>query len=197
MTKHDLDVPDAPTERPGLARGERAAPISAAVLVPLFRDERDELRLVLVVRSPVGRHGGQIGLPGGKQEPKDTTPLETALRETEEEIGLERDAIDVLAALEPLDTRTTGFRVHPFLAGIRPPRQWKPASAEIAAVLTPTVQALADPRLRDETVLSFPSWPEPRQVDRVRLDDEHAIWGFTLRLLDAVLPRLLAEEWEI
>jgi 8-oxo-dGTP pyrophosphatase MutT (NUDIX family) len=197
MTKQDVDVREAATERPGPVRGERAAPISAAVLMPLFRDERGELRLVLVARSPVGRHGGQIGLPGGKQEPKDTTPLETALREAEEEIGLERSAIDVVAVLDPLDTRTTGFRVHPFLARIRPPRQWSPASAEIAAVLTPTVQALADPRLRDEAVLSFPTWLQPRQVDRIRLDDEHAIWGFTLRLLDGVLPRLLAEEWEI
>jgi 8-oxo-dGTP pyrophosphatase MutT (NUDIX family) len=152
MTKHDLDVPEAATERPGPARGERVAPISAAVLVPLFRDERDELRLVLVARSPRGLHGGQISFPGGKRERKDTTLLETA---------------------------------------------WKPASAEIAAVLTLDCATLADPWLRDEAVLSFPAWPESRQVDRIRLDDEHAIWGFTLRLLDAVVPRLLAEEWEI
>lgn len=172
------------------------APVPAAVLVPVFRDA-DGLRLVLVARGPAGVHGGQVGLPGGKPEPGDATLLDTALRETEEEIGLARSAIDVLAELEPMDTRATGFRVHPFLARVTVPERWTLASGEIAAVLTPSAQALADPTARGERLLSFPVWPEPRLVDGIALDGGHVLWGLTLRLLDALVPRLLADEWPV
>jgi 8-oxo-dGTP pyrophosphatase MutT (NUDIX family) len=169
----------------------------AAVLVPVFRDDHDELRLVLVARGPAGVHGGQLSLPGGKREPEDASLLETALRETKEEIGLARGELKVLAALEPIDTRTTGFRVYPFLARVQVPDGWTFAAGEITDVLTPMVRTLADPAARTEELLSFPSWPEPRQVQGIALDTGHVLWGLTLRLLDDVLPRLLAGEWRI
>jgi 8-oxo-dGTP pyrophosphatase MutT (NUDIX family) len=98
---------------------ESRTPTPAAVLVPVFRDERDELRLVVVVRGEFGLHGGQLGLPGGKHERGDASLLETALRETEEEVGIPRTDIEVIAELEPVDTRTTRFRVGPYLARVR------------------------------------------------------------------------------
>ena len=171
--------------------------VEAAVLVPVLRDGNGELRLVLVARGPLGIHGGQIGLPGGKRESGDASLLETALREAEEEIGLGRDELDVLAELDSVDTRTTGFRVHPFLARVRVPAVWSPVSEEITAVLTPSVRALADPLARSEELLSFPGWPEPRLIERIALGDGHALWGLTLRLLDSLLPRLLSREWTI
>jgi 8-oxo-dGTP pyrophosphatase MutT (NUDIX family) len=166
-------------------------------MVPVYRDEGGGLRLVVVVRGPFGIHGDQIGLPGGKREPEDSSLLDTALREAEEEIGLDRSAVEVLAALDPLDTHTTGFRVHPFLARVRVPRRWAPARGEIDEVLTVAIERLDDPRLRDEAVLSLPGWPEPRRVERIALDDGRMIWGLTLRLLDGVVPRLRAGEWPI
>jgi 8-oxo-dGTP pyrophosphatase MutT (NUDIX family) len=72
--------------------------------------------VVVVVRGAEGVHGGQLGRPGGKREPGDRSLLETALREAGEEIGLERGEVVVVAELEPLETRATGFRVHPLLA---------------------------------------------------------------------------------
>jgi 8-oxo-dGTP pyrophosphatase MutT (NUDIX family) len=170
---------------------ETPPPTPAAVLVPLLRDDEGELRLVLVVRGALGRHGRQLSLPGGKREPSDASLLETALRETEEEIGLARDDVEVIAALPPIDTRTTGFRVHPYLARIRPPGSWRLAEGEISAVITPRVRTLTDPSLRRERLLSFSSWPEPRRVQCVELEDGYLLWGLTLRLLDPVLPQLL------
>lgn len=167
------------------------------MLVPLFRDDTGELRLVLVARSPLGLHGGQLGLPGGRREPADGSLLETALRETEEEIGLERPAIEVLAEVEPFDSRTTGFRVSPFVARVRPPKRWAPTSDEITAVLTAPVETLADEQTRTHTTLAFPNWPAPREVECVALPDGYLLWGLTLRMLDAVLPRVLAGEWQI
>jgi 8-oxo-dGTP pyrophosphatase MutT (NUDIX family) len=184
MRRHE-DASDQPSRLP------------SAVLVPLFRDHHDELRVVLVARAPAGIHGGQLSLPGGKQEPGDASLLETALREAEEEIGLARSDVELLATLEPVDTRTTGFRVHSFLARVRVPEEWRLAAGEITAVVTPLARTLTDPAARSEELLSFPSWPEPRRVECIALGDGLLLWGLTSRLLDRVLPRLLDGEWTI
>jgi 8-oxo-dGTP pyrophosphatase MutT (NUDIX family) len=169
----------------------------SAVLAPVFRDSGDKLRLVLVRRGLRGVHGGQLGLPGGKHELRDRSLLETALREAEEEIGLPRDRVQLLEALAPRDTMTSGFRVHAYLARIMPPPRWQIAEGEIAGVLTPTVQALVDPAVRHKRELSFATWPASRWVECVVLEQGDLLWGVSLRLLDPVLPRLLAGEWAI
>jgi 8-oxo-dGTP pyrophosphatase MutT (NUDIX family) len=169
----------------------------AAVLLPVFRDTDGELRLLLVVRGSRGVHGGQLAFPGGKQEPRDDSLLETALRETEEEIGLAREDVEIVAELEAVDTRTTGYRVHPFLARVHGVRRWRVADGEIAAVVTPLVRALAEPSARVEEQFSFAHWSEPRRVECIALEDGQLVWGLTLRLLDRLMPRLLADEWPL
>jgi 8-oxo-dGTP pyrophosphatase MutT (NUDIX family) len=176
--------------------GSRSRTLSS-VLVPVFRDDEDELRVVLVAHGALGVHAGQLGFPGGKHEPGDASLLETALRETEEEIGVPRGDVEIVAELAPADTRTTGFRVQPYLARLRPPLRWRLAQGEIAAVVTPRVDRLADPGARREELLSLPTWPEPRRIDCIPIEGGYLLWGFTLRLLDAVVPRLLAGEWGV
>lgn len=167
------------------------------MLVSVFRDADGELRLVLILRGERGIHGGQVGLPGGKREPADASLLETALREAEEEIGLARDDIEILTPLEALTTQTSGFRVHPYLARVKPPRQWRLATGEIAGIVTPRVEALADLSAHHTETLSFPTWPENRRVDCVLIEGRHLLWGLTLRVIEPLLPRLLAGEWAI
>jgi 8-oxo-dGTP pyrophosphatase MutT (NUDIX family) len=169
--------------------------IPSAVLVPLFRDEEGELRILLVQRGAGGIHGGQLGLPGGKREPGDASLLETALREAEEEIGLERSTVEVVATLDPLDLLVSGFRVHPYLARITPRGEWQLAEGEIEGVLTPALRDLVDPSRRIERDLDFATRPALRQVEGIALEDGSFLWGFTLRLLDRLLPRVLAGEW--
>jgi 8-oxo-dGTP pyrophosphatase MutT (NUDIX family) len=181
--------------RPAL--GDRSPRTPAAVLVPVFRDPADELRVVLVVRGSGGIHGGQIGLPGGKVEPGDRSLLETALREAEEETGLAGADVEVLAALDPIDTHTSGFRVHPFLARVRIPRVWRVAEGEIVEVVCPGAAMFADPRERRTVELTLPHWPRARPVDGVVLEGGQLVWGFTFRLLDGLVPRLLAGEWAV
>ncbi len=168
-----------------------------AVLIPVFRDDRGNLRLVLVLRGVKGMHGGQLGLPGGAAEAADSSPLETALREAEEEIGLRREEVEILADLDPIDTRTTGLRVHPYLAHVPSRSSWHVASDEIQGVVTPLVGALTERSRRHKKLISFPTWPEPRLTEYVEIDGDQLLWGLTLRLLDAVLPRLQAGEWKV
>src|SRR5919201_3446694 len=100
--------------------------VDAAVLVPVYRDERGALRLVLVVRGPRGIHAHQVALPGGRREPEDANLRATALREAEEEIGLPRDSVEVVADLPLVETVTTGFRIPPSPGRlVGPPPMWR------------------------------------------------------------------------
>jgi 8-oxo-dGTP pyrophosphatase MutT (NUDIX family) len=169
----------------------------AAVLVPVFRDADGDLRLAIVIRADDGGlHGGQLGLPGGKPEPGDADLLATALREAHEEVGLAPDAVTVLAALEPFATRSTGWRVHPFLGRIPADTTWRLQETEIVGILTPSVRALADPAARATLPFTSRRFTEPLLVDGIDVDG-HVLWGMTLRLLDDLLPRLLAGEWDV
>jgi 8-oxo-dGTP pyrophosphatase MutT (NUDIX family) len=189
--------PQVPDVTPPRARTAPARRTTSAVLAPVFRDGQGEIRVLLVQRGARGIHGGQLGLPGGKHEPGDGSLLQTALREAEEETGLTPEHVEVLATLEPLDTMTSGFRVHPYLARITPPPRWQLAAGEITGVITPAVRALADPAARQERELSFATWPASKRVECVPLDQGKVLWGLTLHLLDPLLPRLLAGEWAI
>lgn len=168
----------------------------AAVLAPVFRDLEGVVRTLLVVRSDHGPHGGQLGFPGGKPEPGDADLLRTALREAREEVGLDPAAATVLTALEPLDTFATGFRVHAFVARVPHDTVWRLDSAEIVGVLTPAVALLADPAARETLPFTSGQFPGGLLVEGIDVDG-HVLWGMTLRLLDDLVPRLLAGEWDV
>jgi 8-oxo-dGTP pyrophosphatase MutT (NUDIX family) len=168
----------------------------SAVLVPVFRDAAGEVKLVLIRRSDYGIHAGQLAFPGGKREPTDATLLATALRETKEEIGLQVAPTEVLAELPPVQTRTSGFYIAPFLARITPPPTWHFQQAEIAEVLEVPLRYLADPANAAQEPWQLPGWPAPELISFWRVGP-YNLWGATYRILHALLPRLLAGEWEM
>ena len=95
-----------------------APPRPAAVLVPIVL--RDPLTVLLTQRShDMPSHPGQISFPGGKMEECDTSPVECALREAHEEIGLEREFVEPLGYLDSYRTGT-GFQISPVVALVRP-----------------------------------------------------------------------------
>jgi len=168
----------------------------AAVLAPVFRDPGGLLRTLLVIRSDHGRHGNQLGFPGGKPEPGDTDLLATALREAEEEVGLSPATVELLAPLAPLDTVQTGFRVYGFVGRVPPDTVWRLDAAEIVGVLTPTVAELGEPSARATLPFTSSHFPAGLMVEGIALEG-HVLWGMTLRLLDELVPRLLAGEWDV
>jgi 8-oxo-dGTP pyrophosphatase MutT (NUDIX family) len=167
----------------------------AAVLVPVFRGKDGDLLVVLVRRTDGGVHGGQIAFPGGKRDEGDASLLDTALREAREEIGLDPSAVTVLEVLPVIDTITTGFRIHPFLARVTPPRIWRPDPREVAEIIEMKVAGLLDPAAHGAEVWSFPEWPAPRRVRFIRVGG-HKLWGATYRILHPLLPRIVSGEWE-
>ena len=140
----------------------------------------DEAYIVLTVRAgTLGRHGGQVSLPGGVVEPGETFE-QAALREAHEEIGLSLDTVRVLGALTPLDIPVSGFRLHPIVAVSDTHPRWSPADGEVARVLEVAVEELLDParlrhtaRERDGVSLTIPAF---------HVADEE-IWGATAMVL--------------
>jgi 8-oxo-dGTP pyrophosphatase MutT (NUDIX family) len=90
----------------------------AAVLIPVV--EHPEPTVLLTQRSAhLNNHAGQISFPGGKIDATDASPLDTALREAEEEVGLDRSFVDPIGYLDVYGT-AFGFRILPTLARVRP-----------------------------------------------------------------------------
>ncbi len=169
----------------------------AAVLVPLYRGEKNELRIVLVHRTNKGIHGGEIALPGGKPHTHDNSLEDTAKREAFEETGMAVEGITILESLPSVETHKSGFRIFPFLATINPPRQWEKDTREIEAVLDMDFSILQCSDIHfqnnDNNVLSKESLAQLPfyQFDSFR------IWGATYRILNNIIPRISDGDWEI
>jgi 8-oxo-dGTP pyrophosphatase MutT (NUDIX family) len=157
----------------------------AAVLVPMF-GHPDRPGLVFTERrADLRRHAGEISFPGGTRDHPDEDLLETALRETEEEIGLHRDRVEVVGALPPIGTFVTNYKVHPFVGLIEDDLRFEPNPAEVETVLAFRLDELRDGfAMRRLVRRGVPIRTPTYQVG------EQMIWGATARILGGLLERL-------
>ena len=171
-------LPAAPTI--SATAGERLA----AVLLPVI--ENADPTIVFTKRTDeLPRHAGEISFPGGLSHPEDSSPLDTALRETEEELGLSREAVDVVGSLEPLRTFTTGFMIVPFVGVLEPELEFTPNPREIAEVLEFPISRLME--VQREVNMSSDGATYFGFVYEL---DGRTIWGATARILHTLLERL-------
>jgi 8-oxo-dGTP pyrophosphatase MutT (NUDIX family) len=166
-----------PVVAPGTAR-------KAGVLVPLF--VRAGMLWVVFTRrtDTVAHHRGQISFPGGAEEPGDVDLSATALRETEEELGVRPGDVKLLGKLSPMVT-VTDFYVEPYVGALPQPYVFAPAETEIAQVVEAPIGALRDPAIKETKFL--PGRDEP--VLFYRYGDQ-VIWGATARMLAELLQAL-------
>jgi 8-oxo-dGTP pyrophosphatase MutT (NUDIX family) len=121
-----------------------AQPVAAAVLVPIV-DHAEGLSVLLTQRaSHLKNHAGQISFPGGRIEKGDVGPLEAALRETEEEIGLAREHLTVAGYLDP-HLILSGFWVTPVVAFVRPGFTLKLDQREVESAFEVPLSHVFDP----------------------------------------------------
>lgn len=124
----------------------------AAVLVPVVR-RPDELTVLFTRRTAhLHDHAGQISFPGGRSEPEDATPRDTALRETAEEIGLAPGNVEVLGHL-PDYTTVTGYRVTPVVGLVSSPFELTLDDFEVAEVFEVPLGFLLDPANHQRNLL--------------------------------------------
>ena len=109
--------------------------LEASVLIPILTFKKD-LEILLTKRSNnLKNHPGQIAFPGGKKEKFDSSPIETALRETEEEVGLSQHLVEIVASL-PTHKTATGFIINPYIGIISQPFKETLRCGEVDEVFT-------------------------------------------------------------
>ncbi len=138
----------APSPRPGWRAGVAPDTARPAGALLLLYGAADGVRIVLTRRTEgLPTHQGQISLPGGACHPGEA-PREAALREVHEELGVPAGAYRLLGCLTPLHIPISGFLLHPFVAvaSVRP--RIAPAPREVAGLLEPTLERLADPAIQ-------------------------------------------------
>lgn len=165
-----------------LGDGERS---SAAVLVGLR--EGPQPRLILTVRTEhLPSHAGQVAFPGGRSDPGDADAVATALRESDEEIGLERQLVTPLGYLDCFET-ISGYCITPVVARIDADAMLYPAPDEVAEVFEVPLAFLLEPaNLRRYTM-------EYRGHHRAMIEfvhGGHRIWGATAAMLLNLLQRM-------
>lgn len=157
-------------------------------------------RVLLTERSAaLTKHPGQISFPGGGAEEFDVDAAGTALREAQEETGLDPSRVRVLGALPPAPVPASGFIVTPVVAVTQGPGVLVPQSGEVARVLSVRAADLVEPEHRYTAVVvrKGPRLPSPAFWFGGEELDAAFIWGFTGTLLDRMLDRLgWSRPWE-
>lgn len=164
----------------------------AAVLLPLYHDRGETYVLFTRRTETVEHHKGQISLPGGAEDEGDAGPLETALRETEEELGIPRTHVTILGILDDVSTFVSGFVITPFVGVIPHPVPLRMNPHEIAEVLSVPLAAFRDPsKLRVEKRTR----PTGERIEVYFYDPgPHVIWGATARILKSFIDAAFGDD---
>jgi 8-oxo-dGTP pyrophosphatase MutT (NUDIX family) len=170
---------DAPIDRIPPAHLPPGGFAHAAALVPLY--EKDGVVHLLLTRRPrhMRRHAGQLSVPGGRIDPGEE-PLAAALRETEEEVGLDPARVDVLGRLSETLVLQTAFRLTPWVASVPYPFPFVACPTEVEEILHVPLSALERPGVHRV---------EPRAAYGMTLDvhyftlGDDVLWGATARIV--------------
>ena len=142
------------------------------------------MRILLNKRTErVEHHKGEISFPGGARDSEDDTILDTALRETQEEMGIMREDVEVICSLDQVSTRS-GFAISPFVGTIPSSYPFASSNIEVAEILEVPLAGLLDPANKQERVSIRDDVPV---IDLAYAYGEHLIWGATARILTQFL----------
>jgi 8-oxo-dGTP pyrophosphatase MutT (NUDIX family) len=165
--------------------GDSEESLASAVLIPLTVKE-NELAILLTKRSAyLDRHSGQISFPGGVIESGDNTPLDTAFRETNEEIGIQKKQIELLGSLEPFNSKT-GFFIYPFIGWIEDLNGLKKSSVEVDKILCIPLSWLNNPDNFTQEDYVGPNGFKKKVWVYTPFEGE-TVWGITAKIIQDFL----------
>ena len=157
----------------------------AGVLALFYPNDYNATYLVLILRKAYkGVHSAQVGFPGGKIEAHDTSMMHTALRETEEEIGIKSSNIEVIKTLSSLYIPPSNFLVHPFFGVSKVPLQFIKQDDEVEAIIEVPLQAILDDASISYTKVAT-SFNIQVEVPAFFLNG-HVVWGATAMMLSEI-----------
>ncbi len=161
---------------------------NASVLIPLF-EQNNETYIVFIRRaSSLRAHSGEIAFPGGAMDESDASPIVTALREAQEEIGLAPSRVEVLGLMSPVFTVVSNFLITPVVAYLPSgPGSLQLQASEVAEIIFLPLQGLTDPNIYHSEV-----WVRNNENHTVYFYDygHYRIWGATARMFSMLLELL-------
>jgi len=158
--------------------------VEAAVLIPIYAGDSGLVAVFTERRADLRRHAGEVSFPGGRRDPGEDL-RETALREADEEIGLEPQLVTVVGALPPTPTFVTNYAVYPFVGLIEPGGTFRANPTEVEAVVELTLEDLVAGFERKRLIRRG----VPIKTATYTVEG-HFIWGATARILEGLLERL-------
>jgi 8-oxo-dGTP pyrophosphatase MutT (NUDIX family) len=159
--------------------------VDAAVLVPLYLDSGSLHAVFTKRRDDLSHHPGEISFPGGRQDfPEEDLRL-TALREAQEEIGLEPGDVELVGALPPVGTFVTNYKIHPYVGVIKPGHEWTPQPTEVEVILELSIPDLIAGFEMKRLVRKGVPFRTPTYTV-----DGNLVWGATARIVEHLLDRL-------
>jgi len=161
----------------------------AAVLIPIIAHPQEATVLLTHRAAHLKDHAGQIAFPGGKIDARDKSPIDAAMREAHEEIGLDQDHIEFLGLLDPY-LSSTGYRIVPVVGLVSPRFILRPDPREVASVFEAPLGFLMDPSYHEEHEREWRG--ATRRYFAMPYMDNY-IWGVTAGILRMLYERLYAE----
>ena len=157
----------------------------SAVLALFYPDNNDKTKLILILRKTYkGVHSAQVGFPGGKVEDDDESLIFTALRETQEEIGVPMQNIEILKALTQVYIPPSNFYVHPFIGYTKSKPNFIKEESEVESLIeVELTHFLDDQSIITKTVST--SYQENVEVPAFTLNG-HVVWGATAMMLSEI-----------
>jgi 8-oxo-dGTP pyrophosphatase MutT (NUDIX family) len=157
----------------------------AAVLIPLYGHPENPGVVLTERGGELPRHAGEISFPGGTPDPGDADLVASALREANEEIGLDPADVEVVGALPPVSTFVTGYRIYSFVGLIPGDLRFEPNPREVENVLLARLAEVASGYGKRRLVRRG----VPIRTDTYLVDD-NLIWGATARIVKLLLERI-------
>ena len=169
----------------------------AAVLIPIYRGPAGPA-LILIRRTPGGLHSGQIAFPGGRPEPGDRSLEATALREAEEELGIDPQLVTIGGTLPVVETIVSNYVIYPFVGWLTARPVMKAQESEVAAILDVPLESLMGEPVEEWWEMPAQGTGEiRRRLVRFFPWGEDRIWGATQRMIESLVVAIRAGDLDV